>query len=178
MLSKHKGVGAAEVLHTLELYFELQNSTLVGQKLGITAPAVLKRLTPFGVVPRPVGNLSVRLEDVNDNHHIAALKRYLRKKAEWEKQNPFAVRRSEAVPAIELLSTVALYFQLNSSKLVAEHMHINSKTVLMRLRGLKINLPPVGKNGIRPRDCNDMNKVQEIMKRLWDEAQMDIYLAQ
>ncbi len=178
MAKMPKWVSAAEVLETLELYFELQNCHLVGEKIGISGPAVLARLEPYGVIPRPRGNSGPSLKVVNDMNRIRALKQYLREKIEWEKQNPFEVREKHAVPAIELLSTVTLYFQLNSLQQVAEHMRISQSSVKRRLEGLEIILIPSGRKTSRARDFNNMGNVAEIMKRLSDQARIEMYRAQ
>ena len=167
-------LSAADKLATVELYFKLQSTHLVAEKLGLNRKTVMHRLGLLGIRTRENG-ASPPAEEYNDMNHVNRIIAELKREVKHEKKVPVRRYGHEGVPASVLLETLELYFELENTTAAGKKMGVGPKTVSDRLRplGVVMHEPGRRRKGVTLRDLNDMNEIASTIERLKAEAALE-----
>lgn len=167
-------LSAADKLTTVELYFELQSTHKVAEKLGISQSSIRVRLKELGIRLRKNG-ASPPAEHYNDMNYVNRIKAELRSEIKHEKKVPVRRFGTTGVPASVQLETLQHYLELENTTEAGKRMGISPKAVCDRLRplGVVMHEPGRRRKGVRLADINNMNEIAQTIERLKAAAALE-----
>ena len=167
-------LSADDKLTTFELYFELQSTHKVAEKLGISQSSIRVRLKELGIRLRKNG-ASPPAEHFNDMNYVNRIKAELRSEIKHEKNVPVRRYGTAGVPASVQLETLQHYLELENTTEAGKRMGISPKAVIDRLRplGVVMHEPGRRRKGVRLADINNMNEIAQTIERLKAAAALE-----